>query len=49
MKAFVNALDKAKSLLVFDHIEHHLEEVVGPLSVEARERLSRLTELAKYL
>ncbi|MBB3862051.1 hypothetical protein NreA [Novosphingobium hassiacum] len=49
LQAVVNALDKAKSLLVADHIEHHLEEVVGPLSVEARQQLSRLTDLAKYL
>jgi hypothetical protein len=29
--------------------EHHLEDVVGPLSREAREKLGRLTDLAKYL
>lgn len=47
--AVINALDKAKTLLVTDHIEHHLEDVVGPLSREAREKLGRLTDLAKYL
>lgn len=49
LQAVVSALDKAKTLLVTDHIEHHLEDVVGPLSIEAREKLSRLTDLAKYL
>ena len=49
LQAVVSARDKTKTLLVADHIEHHLEEVVGPLSREAREKLSRLTDLAKYL
>lgn len=47
--AVINALDKAKTLLVTDHIEHHLEDVVGPLSREARDKLGRLADLAKYL
>lgn len=49
LQAVVSALDKAKTVLVTDHIEHHLEDVVGPLSMEAREKLGRLTDLAKYL
>lgn len=49
LQAVVSALDKTKTLLVADHIEHHLEDVVGPLSREAREKLARLTDLAKYL
>ncbi len=49
LQAVVSALDKAKTVLVTDHIEHHLEDVVGPLSIEAREKLGRLTDLAKYL
>jgi DNA-binding FrmR family transcriptional regulator len=49
LQAVISALDKAKTLLVADHIENHLEEVVGPLSREAREKLARLTDLAKYL
>lgn len=47
--AVINALDKAKTVLVSDHIEHHLEDVVGPLSREAREKLAKLSDLAKYL
>lgn len=49
LQAVVSALDKAKAVLVQDHIEHHLEDIVGPLSREAREKLGRLSELAKYL
>lgn len=49
LQAVVGALDKAKTVLVSDHIEHHLEEVVGPLCREARDKLARLGDLAKYL
>jgi DNA-binding FrmR family transcriptional regulator len=49
LQAVVSALEKAKTVLVADHIEHHLEEVVGPLTREAREKLGKLTDLAKYL
>lgn len=49
LQAVVSALDKAKKVLVADHIEHHLEDVVGPLSPETRKKLTKLTELAKYL
>ncbi|MBL8772238.1 MAG: metal-sensing transcriptional repressor [Phenylobacterium sp.] len=49
LQAVIAALEKAKKVLVTDHIEHHLEEAVGPLSREAREKLARLSDLAKYL
>jgi len=49
MQAVVKALEKAKTVLVSDHIEHHIEAVIGPLSREAREELTRLGQLAKYL
>ena len=49
MSAVIQALDKAKGVLILDHIEHHLEEVVGPLPRDARERLAGLGELARYL
>jgi DNA-binding FrmR family transcriptional regulator len=49
MQAVVAALDKTKTLLVSDHIEHHLEEVVGPLPKSVRDELAKLGELAKYL
>ena len=49
MQAVISALDKTKTLLVSDHIEHHLEEPVGPLPKAARDDLAKLGELAKYL
>lgn len=49
LQAVISALSKARTLLVAHHMEHHLEGVVGPLSQEARAKLSKLTDLAKYL
>jgi hypothetical protein len=42
-------LENAKTMLVTDHIEHHLEAVIGPLSKDVRDELARLSKLAKYL
>lgn len=49
MQAVVAALDKAKTLLVQDHIEHHLEGLAGPLPKATRDELAKLGELARYL
>jgi DNA-binding FrmR family transcriptional regulator len=49
MQAVVSALDKAKTLIVIDHIEHHLEALIGPLPGDVRSELGKLGELAKYL
>lgn len=49
MQAVVKALEKAKTVLITDHIEHHLEEITGPLPREARQRLAELGEIARYL
>lgn len=49
MQAVVSAVDKAKTLLVVDHIEHHLESAIGTLTPDARAELTKLTALAKYL
>lgn len=49
LQTMVSAHDKAKAVFVADHIDLHLEKAVEPLSQEAREKLGRLTELAKYL
>jgi DNA-binding FrmR family transcriptional regulator len=49
MQAVVAALEKAKTLIVTDHIEHHLEELIGPLPGTVRSDLAKLGELAKYL
>ena len=49
MQAVISALESAKTALVTDHIEHHLEEAVGPLDAKTRRKLSELAALARYL
>ena len=49
MQAVISALESAKAVLIRDHIEHHLEEIVGPLPAATREKLSKLSDLAKFL
>jgi DNA-binding FrmR family transcriptional regulator len=49
MQAVVAALEKTKTLIVTDHIEHHLEALVGPLPSTVRADLAKLGALAKYL
>lgn len=49
MQAVVSALDKAKTLIVTDHIEHHIEDLLGPLPSAVRQDIAKLGELAKYL
>ena len=49
MQAVVSALDKTKTLIVTDHIEHHLEDLIGPLPSAVRAELAKLGEFAKYL
>lgn len=45
LQAVISALSKAQSVLV----QHHLEDITGPLPAEARAQLARLTDLTKYL
>lgn len=49
MQAVVAALEKTKTMIVTDHIEHHLEDLIGPLPSAVRGDLAKLGELAKYL
>ncbi len=49
MQAVVSALEKTKTLIVTDHIEHHLEDLIGPLPSELRSELGKLGEFAKSL
>ena len=49
IKAVISALEGAKTVLIIDHIEHHLADAVGPPTLETRQTLASLTELAKYL
>lgn len=49
LRVVIRALGKAKKVLMADHIENQLEEAVGALSPELREKLGKLTKLAKYI
>jgi DNA-binding FrmR family transcriptional regulator len=49
MQAVISALENAKGVLIRDHIEHHLEDIVGPLPAETRAKLAKLSDLAKFL
>lgn len=49
LQAVIAALEKAKTVLVAHHIEHHLEEAVGDLPGETRQMLLQISELARYL
>lgn len=49
LRAVIAALEKAKTVLVAHHIEHHLEEAVGNLPAETRQLLVQISELARYL
>jgi DNA-binding FrmR family transcriptional regulator len=48
MQAVVKAIEKAKQLLILDHIAYHLDEIAGP-SPEAQARLTEFREITKYL
>lgn len=49
LNAVIQALGKARGVLVSHHIEHHLVELGGALPRASRERLKGLNELVKYL
>jgi DNA-binding FrmR family transcriptional regulator len=49
MQAVVKALEKAKTMVILDHIDNHLEAITGPLPREARARLAEFREVTKYL
>jgi len=49
MQAVIRAIEKAKHLIILDHMDHHLGEAAGPLSAKAQKMLAEFRELAKYL
>ena len=49
MQAVIRALEKAKHVLILDHIDHHLVEATEALPQDVRERLAEFREIAKYL
>ena len=49
LQAVEKALEKVKSLLIFDHIEHHLFDHAQATAPEARRSIDELKALTKYL
>lgn len=49
LQAVIKALEKTKQMIIVDHIDHHLEEINGPLSLEAQEQVLVFREIVKYL
>ena len=43
------AIGQAKKNLIQDHLDHCLEDVVGPLAREQRRSIDEFKEIAKYL
>lgn len=49
MHAVEKAVTEAKRTLIRDHLDHCLEETVGPLERKQREHMGAFKEITKYL
>ena len=49
LHAIEKAIAQAKKTLIQDHLDHCLEEVVGPLGRDRRQSIDEFKEIAKYL
>lgn len=49
LHAVEKAIAQAKKTLIQDHLDHCLEEVVGPLARDKRRSIDEFKEIAKYL
>lgn len=49
LQAVEKAIAQAKKTLIQDHLDHCLEEVVGPLGRDRRQSIDEFKEIAKYL
>jgi len=49
LHAVERAICQAKKTLIQDHLDHCLEDVVGPLAREQRRSIDEFKEIAKYL
>ena len=49
LHAVEKAICQAKKTLIQDHLDHCLEDVVGPLALEQRRSIDEFKEIAKYL
>jgi len=49
LHAVEKAVAQAKRTLIRDHMDHCLEDAVGPLPIERRKSVDEFKEIAKYL
>ena len=49
LQAVEKAIGQAKKNLIQDHLDHCLEDVIGPLAREQRRPIDEFKEIAKYL
>lgn len=49
LHAVEKAICQAKKILIQDHLDHCLEDVVGPLAREQRRSVDEFKEITKYL
>lgn len=49
MHAVIRALEEAKATLIHDHIEHCLEDAIGPVSREQRVSIENFKKISRYL
>ncbi len=49
LHAVEKAVGQAKKTLIQDHLDHCLEDIVGPLSREKRQTVDEFKEITKYL
>lgn len=49
LHAVEKAIGQAKRTLIQDHLDHCLEETVGPLAREQRRSIDEFKEISKYL
>jgi len=49
LHAVEKAIAQAKKTLIQDHLDHCLEDVVGPLARDKRRSIDEFKEIAKYL
>jgi uncharacterized protein len=49
LHAVENAVAKAKTTLIEDHLDHCLDALVGPMSVDQRREVEAFKAIARYL
>ncbi len=49
LHAVEKALQQAKKTLIQDHLDHCLDDIVGPLALDQRRSIDDFKEITKYL